>query len=436
MKAGPKTERAARRATVVGPGGGSWFLARLDEGGATLRVDGAVPGERVVVAPRDGVRDGAWADLLEVLSPSPARRTPPCSLAGRCGGCHWQHVDDAEQARLRAVIVEDALAGFGVDLTGVARRHLPARPSMGDRWRARFQTTTDTPGRLVAGFHGLGSRRVVPVERCPLLAPPLQDAYEHVVGLLRGGPDARDVTGLEITALPDAAGALVFLNPRDRSPARWPQLGRRLLENLGGVAAGVAVRDDMLGARTIMGRLPSGAPVAAAARGFLQSQLTMADALADEVARLAVVDAGARVLELYAGSGLLGWRAAARGATVLAVERDPLAVEAGASLPAPPRGRLEWAAPGDAGDVVEGAGRAESWDAVIADPPRSGLGALADDLAALGTSSVVLVSCSARSLARDVAALGRHGYALDELASFDLFPHTRHVESVARLTRA
>jgi tRNA/tmRNA/rRNA uracil-C5-methylase (TrmA/RlmC/RlmD family) len=47
----------------------------------------------------------------------------------------------------------------------------------------------------------------------------------------------------------------------------------------------------------------------------------------------------------------------------------------------------------------------------------------------------VYVACDPVALARDVGALTGGGYELESLEGFDLFPHTSHVEAVARLVR-
>jgi tRNA/tmRNA/rRNA uracil-C5-methylase (TrmA/RlmC/RlmD family) len=76
-------------------------------------------------------------------------------------------------------------------------------------------------------------------------------------------------------------------------------------------------------------------------------------------------------------------------------------------------------------------------DAVVVDPPRTGLGAaLARALAAAaGTARIVYVSCAPATLARDLAVLAEEGFRLARVVGFDLFPQTAHVEALALLER-
>jgi tRNA/tmRNA/rRNA uracil-C5-methylase (TrmA/RlmC/RlmD family) len=75
-------------------------------------------------------------------------------------------------------------------------------------------------------------------------------------------------------------------------------------------------------------------------------------------------------------------------------------------------------------------------DLVILDPPRKGAGrVVVRGIAATGVRRVVHVACDPASLARDVSLFADHGYRLDAMRAFDLFPMTAHVECVALLTR-
>lgn len=75
-------------------------------------------------------------------------------------------------------------------------------------------------------------------------------------------------------------------------------------------------------------------------------------------------------------------------------------------------------------------------DVVVADPARAGLGRPGVDVVtATGAAVVVLVSCDAAALGRDAGLLVDASYRLEQVTTVDLFPHTHHVEVVARFVR-
>jgi 23S rRNA (uracil1939-C5)-methyltransferase len=85
---------------------------------------------------------------------------------------------------------------------------------------------------------------------------------------------------------------------------------------------------------------------------------------------------------------------------------------------------------------------------VILDPPRAGLGAeAAENLAELGASEIVYLSCDPSTLARDLAVFTGSPrkpkeitgpsirYEIAEMHLFDLFPQTFHIETFVRLRK-
>jgi len=77
----------------------------------------------------------------------------------------------------------------------------------------------------------------------------------------------------------------------------------------------------------------------------------------------------------------------------------------------------------------------KGYEAAIFDPPRAGAAKQAAELARSGLSTIVAVSCSASTFARDARLLVDGGYRLDSVHPVDQFPWSPHVELVARFSR-
>ena len=368
----PAGDVAGRRVEVeVGPvAHGGHFVAR--PGGRVVFVRHALPGERVTVEITEDSGRYLRGDAIEVHEPSPHRVVPPCPYAGpgACGGCDFQHVELAEQRRLKAAVVEEQLARLaGIEREVVVEEvpvHGAAAGTDGLGWRTRMQYV-----HLPGGGRGLRRHRshdVVPIDRC-LIAHP---------------------------------------------QAREPEPGTVVEQ----VSTSVGTRR-----------------FAVAADGFWQPHVAAPRTLVDCVREVAAPQPGERVLDLYAGVGLFaGFLAEAVGAegTVRAVEGDRTAAShARDNLADLPQVRV---VSGRVDRVLaRGVGPA---DLVVLDPPRVGAKRpVVRAIAALEPRAVVYVACDPAALARDLGYFAEHGYHLDVLRAFDLFPMTHHVECVARVVR-
>jgi 23S rRNA (uracil1939-C5)-methyltransferase len=208
--------------------------------------------------------------------------------------------------------------------------------------------------------------------------------------------------------------------------------------------ANVAVGEDervLAGGRVIVERL-LGLEFEVTANAFLQTNSRQAEALYTAALEAAALDGGERVLDLYCGTGTLTLLfARASGGEVTGVESVDDAIErarrnaernglGGVRFVAGEARRVlrEWARGERAGAVRP--------DVVVVDPPRAGLHPrVVARIAELEPRRVVYVSCNPATLARDVKDFGARGFALTDVRPFDMFPHTPHIECVARLER-
>jgi 23S rRNA (uracil1939-C5)-methyltransferase len=178
------------------------------------------------------------------------------------------------------------------------------------------------------------------------------------------------------------------------------------------------------------------------AGAFLQTNSRQAEKLYAAALQAARLTGGETVLDLYCGAGTLTLLFARAAGRVIGVESVPEAVEHarrnaernGLSATRFVIGEArqvlrEWAR-GERADPVRP-------DVVAVDPPRAGLhGRVVARVAELAPARVVYVSCNPATLARDLKDFAALGYPPAEITPFDLFPHTPHIECVARLERA
>jgi 23S rRNA (uracil1939-C5)-methyltransferase len=140
---------------------------------------------------------------------------------------------------------------------------------------------------------------------------------------------------------------------------------------------------------------------------------------------------GAAAADLYCGVGLFGAFCADRFSRIICVESSAMSLSyarrnvAGAGHEFHPMSVEQW--------IASGAAR-PSFDVVVVDPPRAGLGAeVREWLCGAPPGRLVYVSCNPVTLARDLGALCAGGFVLDDLRLFDFYPQTSHVEAVAKL---
>ncbi len=151
----------------------------------------------------------------------------------------------------------------------------------------------------------------------------------------------------------------------------------------------------------------------------------------------AAVPEGARVLELFAGTGAIGLGLLGRVEHVALNELSPHALDGLAlgiaARPVAEQARAEVLA-GDAGRFAD---RIATADVLIVDPPRKGLGpALSEAIAARAPARLVYVSCGLDAFLREAAAwLDAGALALESLEAFALFPYTEHAETLAVFAR-
>ena len=403
---------------------GPYGVGRLD--GKAVMVPHAAPGDLLEVTV---VRERAGyliARAERVLKAGTARRTPPCPYLPRCGGCDWQQIAYPEQARFKAEVIAATLnhaLGLELDPTTLIE---PAPAEFGYRARIRYQTGRG--GRL--GFYEAGSRRLVEVDHCMVAAAEIRMPREF----------AAEIECEDIEVVADRAREVLVAHLARPPGTAVLERARRLVERDARIA-GVVLRAgggrEVIGEVSITVALEPGLELEVEADLFSQVNRAQNLKLVAAVMEMAEAGADARVLDLFCGAGNFSLPAARRGAAVMGVDAEALAVAAAARNAARlGLKRAEFAAM-EAAELARFLLRARYRPGVvIMDPPRSGARELIGPLLRMRAPRVIYVSCDVATLARDLHALCAGGYRIAAVRAFDFFPNTHHAEVVAVLTSA
>jgi 23S rRNA (uracil1939-C5)-methyltransferase len=459
-----RKEQPPIEAEITGLAFGGRGIARLN--GLTVFVERAIPGDRALIRITRRRKNFAEAHPVEILEASADRVAAPCRYSGLCGGCTWQFLNYERQIAYKRQHVAESLAHIG-GITGVPVH--PCRPSENvfgyrnkmeftcsdRRWRLPEEMASGAPeGGFALGLHVPGTFfKVIDIERC-LLHP---EPGNRILAAVRGEMKASGLpafnlrahtgfwrfavlrnsaaTGRWMVNLVTSARDRAGLTPvAERLAAAFPEIGA-IVNNVTARKAGIAVGESeypLAGAGGLRERIGA-FEFEISANSFFQTNTRGAAGLyarVKEYARLAPDDT---VVDLYSGTGTIAIFLSDACREAIGIEIVPGAVE---------DARRNCGLNGIAncrflqGDIAECLPRIEARPrVVIVDPPRVGMAPeVVRQVLDMGPARIVYVSCNPATLARDLSRLAA-GYDLREVQPVDMFPHTFHVECVARLER-
>ena len=411
-----------------------------DVDGRRLFVPGALSGERVKLLPRRRRRKLQEAELLEVVTPAPARADPPCAYFGRCGGCALQHLNYEAQVEFKEKVVQDAFARIA-SLT-------PDRwlePMTGPEWYYRRRARLGVryvagKERVLVGFKERSTRYVTDMLSCRVIERPL-DGLPGSLAKLIGCTSLKQRLPQAEVSIGENARAVVLRVLEEPEPADLELFGEFGIENeidiylqRGGPGTVVPLTSERADRLTY--RLPAfDVSLTFSPTDFVQVNSAINEQLVARVVDLLDVAETDRVLDLYCGLGNFSLPLARRAESVLGVEGDAGLVARAAQNA---RDNSLDNARFVAADLSEPEWSflRESWDLVVLDPSRSGALVPVSQMSRMRPRKIAYVSCHPATLARDAKELVEsQGYRLVTAGIADMFPHTHHVEVMAVFER-
>ena len=367
----------------------------------------------------------------------------------KCGGCPLLTLPYPEQVAKKQARVSTLLGHYA-----------PVEPlrAMQEPWHYRnkaIATFAMQRGKLVLGLYAEGSHRVLPGCQCLLQSEVLNRTLSAVLDAARAcrwvAYDEDRGTGLVrhavlrtsregkvlvtlVTARPELPGSRNFCTAL-RKAAPWV-VG--IVQNINPTQTSAVLgnREKTLFGRDFVTDTLCGLQFAISSRSFYQVNPVQTEVLYRTALELAALTGKETVLDAYCGIGTIGLCAAARAGRVIGVERNPAAArDAAANARRNRIANAEFVCADATEWMMQQADKLRP-DVIFLDPPRAG--STPECIAAVAKMNprrVIYVSCDPETLARDIVQFGRNGYRARRCLPVDLFPHTKHVETVVLLSK-
>ena len=370
--------------------------------GAPVVVSGGLPGEVVIAEVQKKFPERIAAIVAQVLEPHAERVEVECKYFLACSGCQWQHVSYGHQLHLKRERVQreidkyEALFGLEVDLTVESEKRL--------RYRNHGRFTIgkyEDAGQV--GYKNAVTRQFVRIEECLLMDQKVNDT----IALVQDKMDGQSQMSIRVGVNTDS----MLVQPKMEIPG---------LELTTGVQH---YKEEVRGSCFTV-----------AASSFFQVNTGQLSRAVDEVRELLDLQGSEVMVDAYCGVGVFAVLMSPYVKRVIGIEESASAIE-------------------DAGQNMNGVtnvdfieGKTEhvmaDWpldddvDVLLLDPPRVGCHPdVLESVKKLKPKKVLMVSCEPAAMARDLDLLCQSGmYKLETLRPVDMFPQTRHVETISMLT--
>ena len=428
-------------------------VGRLE--GRVIFVPDTVTGDRVLVRLVRVKSNYATGKLHQLLEPSPHRIRPKCIVADKCGGCQWQHIDDAYQHLAKHNLIVQALERIGEFTSPPVAPILTGDSSLAYRNKATYPLKRSATGQVQAGYYQKGSHQLINLNQCPvqdsrlnpLLAEIKQDIEQMGWSIYDENRHQGRLRHLSLRIGRHTGEMLLTLISTDwklqdlevqaqKWLTRYPKLvGVCLNRNPNRTNAIFGDETRCVVGQPYLREEFAGLEFQLRPETFFQVNTEAAEALLNVIVEQLALRGDEVLVDAYCGIGTFTLPLAQRVRQALGIEVQAASVEQGQI-----NAQLNAIA-----NVTFQAGAVETLlpqlgitpDVVLLDPPRKGCDrAVIETLLQTLPEHIVYISCKPATLARDLKLLCQtDDYQLTHVQPADFFPQTPHVECAAFLVR-
>ena len=367
--------------------------------GAPVEVTGGLPGEKVVVEVQKRFPERIVAKVVEVLEQAEERVVPECEYFLTCSGCQWQHASYDYQLQLKQARVQREIDKYQSLSQVVVAATIGSESQLGYRNHGRFTVGKKDDGGKI-GYINAVTRRFVKIDRCLLM----NEQINKVLDLAQDNVAGQTQMAIRAGSNTDS----MLIQPRMN------------LSHIGLVTGEQHYEEEVRGFRFRV-----------AASSFFQVNTSQLSRAIDEVRDLLDLDGTEVMVDAYCGVGVFTVLLAPYVRKIVGIEESASAIE-DAGLNSKDILNIEFVE-GKTEHILNTLN--QHIDVLLLDPPRVGCHPdVLDSVIKLKPEKVLMISCEPEAMARDLNLLCSTGiYSLETIRPVDMFPQTRHVETISML---
>ena len=367
--------------------------------GAPVEVTGGLPGEKVVVEVQKRFPERIVAKVVQVLEQAEERVVPECEYFLTCSGCQWQHASYDYQLQLKQARVQREIDKYQSLSQVVVAATIGSESQLGYRNHGRFTVGKKDDGGKI-GYINAVTRRFVKIDRCLLM----NEQINKVLDLAQDNVAGQTQMAIRAGSNTDS----MLIQPRMN------------LSHIGLVTGEQHYEEEVRGFRFRV-----------AASSFFQVNTSQLSRAIDEVRDLLDLDGTEVMVDAYCGVGVFTVLLAPYVRKIVGIEESASAIE-DAGLNSKDILNIEFVE-GKTEHILNTLN--QHIDVLLLDPPRVGCHPdVLDSVIKLKPEKVLMISCEPEAMARDLNLLCSTGiYSLETIRPVDMFPQTRHVETISML---
>ena len=397
----------------------------------------------------------SYGRIVNLINPSSSRIPSDCPLFEKCGGCSFRHITYEEELKAKQQFVDDAVKRIG-KIDHHVNKILSTNKIEYYRNKAQFPIG-GISNELYPGFFAPRSHRLLQFPTPCKLQPVVFDELAHHVcyvlaengcsvyneeshtGLIRhilirqssvtngllltiiinGNtlPNKDQILSEIITRFPSVESISININTNKGNTI--------LTSNTQTLFGNDYITDEILGV-----------PVEITPLSFFQINHSSTELLYTTIKNVVEKIAPKTVIDLYCGTGTIGLSVTNDSQVLYGIEIVEDAIRSAMkSAKIMGRSNTHFIC-GDSGKIEALIDEGVIPDLIITDPPRKGCSPeVLQQIIRSKCPNLIMVSCNAATLARDLQILATNDYTIDEIQPLDMFPRTKHVETVVLLSQ-